>query len=66
MRWIGLICAISACLGVTPKTKDMTLEFDVVVYGGTAGGIATGIQVARMGHTVAVIEPNPLIVYVRL
>ena len=58
MRWIGLICAISACLGVTPKTKGMTLEFDVVVYGGTAGGIATGIQVARMGRTVAVIEPS--------
>ena len=58
MRWIGLICAISVCLGVTPKAKGRTLEFDVVVYGGTAGGIVTGIQVARMGRTVAVIEPS--------
>lgn len=31
-------------------------EFDVVVYGGTPGGIASAIAAARMGHSVALIE----------
>lgn len=31
-------------------------HYDVVVYGGTPGGIAAAIQVARMGKTVALIE----------
>jgi hypothetical protein len=33
-------------------------QFDVVVYGGTAGGYAAAIQVARMGKTVALLEPT--------
>lgn len=33
-------------------------RFDVVVYGGTAAGIATAVQVRRMGGTVVVIEPT--------
>ncbi|MCC6585497.1 MAG: FAD-dependent oxidoreductase [Bryobacterales bacterium] len=31
-------------------------SFDVVVYGGTPGGIAASIAAARMGHTVALVE----------
>jgi hypothetical protein len=31
-------------------------EFDVVVYGGTPGGVAAAVSAARMGHTVALIE----------
>ncbi|MGH9937560.1 MAG: FAD-dependent oxidoreductase, partial [Blastocatellia bacterium] len=33
-------------------------KFDVVVYGGTAGGVMTAIAAAREGLAVAVIEPN--------
>ncbi len=33
-------------------------EYDVVVYGGTAAGIVTAVQVRRMGGTVLVIEPT--------
>jgi len=33
-------------------------KFDVVVYGGTAGGYAAAIQVARLGKTVALLEPT--------
>ncbi len=33
-------------------------QFDVVVYGGSAGGYAAAIQVARMGKTVALLEPT--------
>ncbi len=35
-----------------PKTAD------IVVYGGTAGGIAAAIQAARMGKTVLLVEPG--------
>src|SRR5438874_13773334 len=32
--------------------------YDVVVYGGNSGGVMAAIQVARMGKTVALIEPS--------
>ncbi|HND53655.1 MAG TPA: FAD-dependent oxidoreductase [Pirellulaceae bacterium] len=38
-----------------PSTKD---SYDVVVYGGTAGGVAAAVQVRRMGKTVVLIEPS--------
>ena len=31
---------------------------DVVVYGGTSGGVAAAVQAARMGRTVLLIEPS--------
>jgi hypothetical protein len=33
-------------------------RFDVVVYGGTAGGIAAAVQAAKMGKAVVVVEPG--------
>ena len=32
--------------------------FDLVVYGGTAGGVITAVRAARMGMAVALIEPS--------
>jgi len=32
--------------------------YDVVVYGGTSGGVAAAVQVARMGKSVVLIEPG--------
>lgn len=52
-RWwtvlIGLTVTVCAANGQT---------FDVVVYGGTAGGVVAAVQVARMGKTVAIVEPT--------
>jgi NADPH-dependent 2,4-dienoyl-CoA reductase/sulfur reductase-like enzyme len=31
---------------------------DVVVYGGTSGGIVAAVQAARSGHTVVLISPT--------
>lgn len=33
-------------------------RFDVVVYGGTSAGVCAAVQIARMGHTVALVEPG--------
>ena len=32
--------------------------YDLVVYGGTSGGVAAAVQAARMGKSVVVIEPS--------
>ncbi len=32
--------------------------YDIVIYGGTSGGIAAAIQAARMGKSVVLIEPS--------
>lgn len=36
-------------------------ETDVVIYGGGAGGICAGVQAARLGAEVTVLEPSPWI-----
>ena len=33
-------------------------EYDLVVYGGTSGGIVAAVQAARMGLSVIIIEPS--------
>ncbi len=33
-------------------------KYDVVIYGGTSAGIASAIQVSRMGKSVVIIEPT--------
>ncbi|CAN5434796.1 FAD-dependent oxidoreductase [soil metagenome] len=33
-------------------------EHDIVIYGGTASGVATAIQATRMGKTAIIIEPG--------
>jgi FAD dependent oxidoreductase len=33
-------------------------DFDMCVYGGTAGGVAAAVQAARMGKSVVLIEPS--------
>ncbi len=33
-------------------------SYDIVVYGGTSGGVTAAIQAARMGKTVVLIEPT--------
>jgi hypothetical protein len=33
-------------------------EYDVVIYGGTPGGVSAAVQTARLGKTVVLIEPG--------
>jgi len=39
-------------------TRAFAADVDVCVYGGTAGGVAAAIQVARTGKSVVLIEPS--------
>ena len=44
---------------LTPRA--FAANYDVCVYGGTAGGVAAAIQAARMGKSVVLIEPSKYI-----
>lgn len=52
-KWICGLLLLGMSLPVLGQSK-----FDVVVYGGTAGGFTSAIQVARLGKTVALLEPT--------
>lgn len=36
-------------------------DYDVVIYGGTSGGVTAGIQAVRMGKTAVIIEPSKFV-----
>jgi hypothetical protein len=38
--------------------RAQVVEADVCVYGGTSGGVAAAVQVARMGRSVILLEPG--------
>ncbi|MCC7497383.1 MAG: FAD-dependent oxidoreductase [Bryobacterales bacterium] len=50
-----MILAVALALA-TAAGASSAVNFDVVVVGGTPGGIATAIAAARLGHTVALTE----------
>lgn len=41
-----------------PESLPGTLRADIVVYGGTSGGVAAAVQVARMGGDVLLVSPD--------
>ncbi len=43
---------------VLSTTLPATAAYDIVVYGGSSGGITAAIQAARMGKTAVLIEPT--------
>jgi len=56
-RWIGALTALAFSLfhGVCSAHQD---EFDIVVYGGTSGGITAAVQAAKMGKKVVLVSPT--------
>jgi hypothetical protein len=45
------------CLAMVPSLNAAeVIEADVCIYGGTASGVAAGVQVARMGKTAVIAE----------
>jgi len=51
---IRLLCTLALVLAAG-RCVHAAEQFDVVIYGGTAGGAAAAIQAARMGRTVVLI-----------
>jgi hypothetical protein len=49
--------ALTLMLGSSLMAEDAA-TYDIVVYGGTSGGVTAAIQAARMGKTVVLIEPT--------
>ena len=41
-----------------PDSVDNIYKADVVVYGGTSAGVATAVQVVRMGKSVIIVSPD--------
>jgi len=39
-------------------TPAVAADYDIVVYGGTASGVASAVQATRLGKTVILIEPG--------
>ncbi|WP_146581181.1 FAD-dependent oxidoreductase [Neorhodopirellula pilleata] len=64
-RFIGILSSV-ALLAFVPgvsvaQNADIAQSvnsYDIVVYGGTSGGIAAAVQAKRMGRSVVVIEPS--------
>src|SRR5262245_10131445 len=55
-RFRLLSCLLLSLAAVVPSWAAEGPIYDVVVYGGTAGGVAAAVQVRRMGKTVVLIE----------
>ncbi len=54
MRTIATILIVTAALASNAAAQT----YDLVIYGGTSGGIAAAVQAARMGKTSVLIEPT--------
>jgi hypothetical protein len=52
----SLIMGLSASTGWSAPDRMDT--YDIVVYGGTSGGVIAAVQAARMGKTIVLIEPG--------
>jgi hypothetical protein len=58
MRTLVLVCAL-ALMPLTPEpAAQAPATFDLVVYGGTAGGVMTAVAAAREGLKVALVNPD--------
>jgi hypothetical protein len=50
--------SLALCLAWAGSASAATRNFDVLVYGGTAGGVIAAVSAARQGLTTALVEPT--------
>src|SRR5438128_1949030 len=55
---IALIIATVGILAWERESTALADSYDIVIYGGTAGGVTAAIEAARLGKSVAIIEPS--------
>ncbi len=53
-----LILTVIILSAVFCRNESREGKYDVVIYGGTSGGVSAAIQTSRMGKSVALIEPT--------
>lgn len=54
-RTLSLLVALIVGFGAAPAAET---RYDVVVYGGTSGGVVAAVQAARCGRTVVLVSPT--------
>ena len=52
-----LVAAASQFAGPRSAAAEEPV-YDLVIYGGTSGGVAAGVQARRMGKTAVIVEPG--------
>lgn len=57
-RFLSLLLVPALCLSALPASAEV-IEADIVIFGGTSGGVAAAVQARRMGKSVAVAEWTP-------
>lgn len=58
---IGLVLSFILTASSAPSDihgRDVTYNYDVVIYGSTVAAMAAAVQVKRMKKTVAVVSPT--------
>src|SRR5262245_20302681 len=58
MRMLFRAILVLASLSQPARAQPAAREYDLIIYGGTSGGISAAVQAARMGKTVALVEPG--------
>ena len=57
-RFVCTLTAIAITIAGSHDVAAQRQSYDIVVYGGTAGGVAAAVQGARMGKSIVLIEPG--------
>src|SRR4051812_11537950 len=55
-RFLPLLCAALSALALPSPAAPVNIETDVVVFGGTAGGVAAACTAVRLGKKAVVTE----------
>lgn len=55
------LVSVLICLLLASSVSAQTTTAEIVVYGGTSGGVVAAIQAARMGKSVILIEPTQFV-----
>ncbi|MBC7816876.1 MAG: FAD-dependent oxidoreductase, partial [Planctomycetaceae bacterium] len=61
MRWSVCLLVIASLCPSTLSAADVATKsppYDIVVYGGTSGGIIAAVQATKMKKSVVLIEPS--------
>jgi len=57
-RRLPFLIALALCSAMVSSARADEPVYDVVVYGGTSGGVTAAIQAVRMGKSAVLIEPT--------